>query len=88
MRVPTEYCGIQVGITYTDKEKIELLICKPYAIMIIYPKYVEDYFDDRKQAVYSGYMWKMGKAELHYRMKKIDKHARRWVRRHNKAVRV
>ena len=90
MRLPSEYCGIQQGITITDKEKIELVICSdnPYALMIIYPLYDENYYDDRPTAMYSGYVWKMGKAEQHYRTKRNDKHARRWVKRHNKAVRV
>lgn len=88
MRIPTEYCGIKKGITHTNKETVELLICENEAMMIIYPLFVEDYYDDRVEAVYSGYIWKMGKAELHYRLGMADKHARRWVKRHNKAVRT
>lgn len=95
MKKLREYCGIQEGITYTKTEAINLEINKgilgykgPVASMFIYPKWNEDYNDNRAELTCYGYVWKMGKAEYHYRKRMKDKHARRWIKRHSKAVRL
>lgn len=89
MKELKEYCGIQEGVTHTPTEVVELVIHKVgqfgvkgyVASMFIYPK-----FD--LEVTCGGYFWKMGKAEYHYRHRMKDKHARRWIKRHTKAVRT
>lgn len=95
MKPLKDYCGIREGTTRTPTEVIDLAICepeiygtkKPIASLFIYPVWDEDYGDDRVEVPCYGYVWKMGKAEYHYRKHMKDKHARRWIKRHSKAVR-
>lgn len=90
MKELREYCGIQEGVTRTPTEVIEMHVDKKNMIgtLFIYPIWVEDYNDDRVVVTCSGYIWKMRKAEYHYRKHMKDKHARRWIKRHSKAVRL
>ena len=96
MKPLKDYCGIQEGVTHTQNEVVNLTILKdglldehgPIASMFIYPIWDEDYNDDRRECMCSGYVWKMGKAEYHYRKRMKDKHARRWIKRHKKVVRL
>lgn len=96
MKELKDYCGIQEGVTHTPTEVVELVIHKigefgikgHVASMFIYPIWDLDYNDNRAEAYCCGYVWKMGKAEYHYRHRMKDKHARRWIKRHTKAVRT
>ena len=96
MKKLREYCGIQEGATITSEEVVILEISKPgtygckkrIASMFIYPASADDNNDDRVDVMCCGYIWKMGKAEYHYRKHMKDKHARRWIKRHSKAVRL
>lgn len=96
MKPLKDYCGIQEGTTITPEEFVRLEISKPgeygckkrIASMFIYPVWIYDYNDDRVELTCCGYIWKMGKAEYHYRKHMKDKHARRWIKRHTKAVRT
>ena len=86
MKALSEYCGIQVGVTHTPEAVILLEVDKKNMVgtMFIYPIWIEDYHDDRPAVTCEGYIWKMGKAEWHYRNRMKDKHAYRWIKRHRK----
>lgn len=96
MNALKDYCLIQEGTTRTQTEVIHLTISEPgmfgyngcIASIFIYPIWDEEYADDRDEVACFGYIWKMGKAECHYRRRMKDKHARRWIKRHSKAVRL
>lgn len=95
-RLKSEYCGIREGVTYTPTGKCELVIYRHgfsgwkgwIASLFISPIWEEDYHDNRSEYEICGYLWKMGKAEYHYRLGMNDKHAKRWMKRHKKAVRT
>lgn len=70
-----DYCAIREGITHTATEIITLETDGNMATASIN---TSDSFHYLSTIV----NWKMGKAEAHYRTRKRDKHAMRWIRRH------
>ena len=72
-----DYCAVREGITQTVTEIITIQTDGYMARAAIHT------YDSFEYHV-SFIEWKMGKAEMHYRCRKRDKHAGRWVRRHRK----